>query len=46
MKIHDFEYASDLSQIVNETLPALQELKNKGKVKYIGINSYVTEKLK
>ena len=46
LKVHDFEYITDLNQIVNETLPALKELKEKGKVKYIGINSYSLEKLK
>ena len=46
IKVHDFEYASDLMQIVNETLPALKELQEKGKVRYIGINTYSLEKLK
>ncbi|CAF0745779.1 unnamed protein product [Brachionus calyciflorus] len=46
IQIHDFEFAEDISQIVNETLPALNELRNQGKVRYIGINSYSLEKLK
>ncbi|KAI4296489.1 hypothetical protein L6164_036442 [Bauhinia variegata] len=33
---HDIEFGS-LDQIVNETLPALQKLKNAGKCRYIGI---------
>jgi aryl-alcohol dehydrogenase-like predicted oxidoreductase len=46
IQVHDFEFAYDLNQIANETLPALKELKDKGKIKYIGINSYSLEKLK
>jgi len=46
IKVHDFEFADDLSQIVNETLPALNELRTQGKVKYIGLNSYLIEKIK
>lgn len=44
--MHDFEFALDINQIVNETLPALAEMKKQGKVRYIGINSYLTEKLR
>ena len=44
-KVHDFEFADNLSQIVNETLPALNELKTQGKVRYIGLNSYLIEKI-
>ena len=46
IQVHDFEFANDLSQIVNETLPALAQLQKQGKVRYIGINSYSIEKLK
>ena len=31
--------------IVKETLPAMQLLKSQGKIRYIGITSYVLEKL-
>jgi aryl-alcohol dehydrogenase-like predicted oxidoreductase len=46
IQVHDFEFAADLDIIVNETLPALDDLKKQGKLKYIGINSYSIEKLK
>ena len=35
-RCHDIEYG-DLDQIVNETLPALQRLKEQGIVRHIGI---------
>ncbi|RNA06535.1 L-galactose dehydrogenase-like [Brachionus plicatilis] len=46
IQIHDFEFADDIQQIVTETLPALDQLRIQGKVRYIGINSYLMEKLK
>ena len=39
MLCHDIEYV-DLDQIVNETLPALQKIKDSGKVRFIGISGY------
>lgn len=36
---HDIEYG-DLSQIVNETLPAVREIQAQGKVKWVGISGY------
>jgi aryl-alcohol dehydrogenase-like predicted oxidoreductase len=36
---HDIEFV-DLSQIVNETLPALRKIQQQGKVKYVGISGY------
>ncbi|XP_052192030.1 L-galactose dehydrogenase [Diospyros lotus] len=36
LQCHDIEFGS-LDQIVNETLPALQKLKDSGKVRFIGI---------
>lgn len=36
IQCHDIEFA-DLSQIVNETLPALHQLKAAGKVRHVGI---------
>ncbi|XP_020100367.1 L-galactose dehydrogenase [Ananas comosus] len=34
---HDIEFAPSLDQIVNETIPALQKIKEKGKARFIGI---------
>jgi aryl-alcohol dehydrogenase-like predicted oxidoreductase len=36
---HDIEFV-DMSQIVNETLPALRKIQQQGKVKYLGISGY------
>ena len=40
LQIHDIEFASSLDLIVNETLPALAELQNKGFCHFIGITGY------
>lgn len=40
IQVHDMEFASSLDVIINETLPALQKMKDKGKVKFIGITGY------
>lgn len=37
LQLHDIEFSSSLGLIVEEALPALQELKDAGKVKAIGI---------
>ncbi len=36
---HDIEYG-DIQQVIDETLPALLRLKEKGKVRYVGISGY------
>src|SRR4051794_9281086 len=36
---HDIEFV-EMSQIVNETLPALRKLRDQGKVRFIGISGY------
>ena len=36
---HDIEFV-DMSQIVNETLPALRKIQQQGKAKYVGISGY------
>jgi L-galactose dehydrogenase len=38
INVHDIEF-SDLDQVVNETLPSLAELRNKGIVKHVGITN-------
>lgn len=45
INVHDIEFA-DLTQIVNETLPALTELKDKGVVGHVGITDLQLENLK
>ena len=37
---HDIEFATNLDEIINETLPILAELKKEGKIKKIGISGY------
>lgn len=39
---HDVEFGN-LDQIINETLPALQEIKDSGKARYIGFSCYPIE---
>lgn len=36
---HDIEFV-DMAQVVNETLPALQTLKQQGKVRFVGVSGY------
>lgn len=45
INVHDVEFA-DLNQIVNETLPALVELRRKGVVRHVGITDLQPENLK
>lgn len=44
INVHDIEF-SDLHQVVNETLPALTELKKKGVVGHVGITDLQLENL-
>ena len=37
------EFAPDLKIVINETLPALQKIKDQGKARYIGITGYPLE---
>jgi aryl-alcohol dehydrogenase-like predicted oxidoreductase len=39
MLCHDIEFV-EMSQVVNETLPALEKIKAEGKVRFIGISGY------
>lgn len=43
IQIHDMEFAPNLDIILNETLPALQKVKDSGKAKFIGITGYPLE---
>ncbi|MDR3366488.1 MAG: aldo/keto reductase [Prevotellaceae bacterium] len=45
INVHDVEFA-DLNQVVNETLPALQELKRQGTAKHVGITDLQLNNLK
>ena len=45
INVHDVEF-SDMNQVVNETLPALVELKEKGLVGHVGITDLQLENLK
>ena len=45
INVHDVEF-SDMNQVVNETLPALVELRDKGIVKHVGITDLQLENLK
>ncbi|CAG7704509.1 unnamed protein product [Allacma fusca] len=46
IQIHDIEFALDPSQIVRETLPALESVVRAGKAKFIGITTYDVNCLK
>lgn len=45
-KIHDVEFCHSLDQIVQHSIPELQELRKDGKIKYIGITGYSIQVLK
>lgn len=45
INVHDVEFA-DLNQVINETLPALVELREKGIVSHVGITDLQLENLK
>ena len=38
-RLHDVEFG-DVQQIIHETLPALRQLQQQGKARYIGITGY------
>ena len=46
LKVHDVEYCYDIDIIINQTLPALDLLRQQNKVKYIGITGYPIHILK
>lgn len=46
IQVHDVEFSESMSQLINHTLPALQELKRQGKARYVGITGYTLQILK
>lgn len=46
IQVHDLEFALDLDQVINETLPTLQKIVKQGKARYIGITGYPLSALK
>ena len=46
LQVHDVEFAPSVDTIINETLPALQKLKDAGKCRFIGITGYPISVLK
>ncbi|XP_011663121.1 L-galactose dehydrogenase [Strongylocentrotus purpuratus] len=40
IQVHDVEFAENVEIILNETLPALQKIKEAGKARFIGITGY------
>jgi len=46
IQVHDMEFAPTLQKVIDETLPALQKMKDSGKVKHIGITGYPLENFK
>lgn len=45
-QIHDIEFAENPEEIINGTLRACEELRNSGKIRFIGINGYPLQALK
>ena len=46
VQVHDMEFVSDPKIIMNETLPALQKVKDAKKARYIGITGYPMDNFK
>lgn len=46
MKVHDCEFAPSVDIIVNETLPALEQVVKSGKARFIGITGFSIKVLK
>lgn len=45
-QIHDVEFAANLDEVINETLPALEQVVKQGKARYIGVTGYPLDILK
>jgi len=46
IQVHDMEFAPSLDIVINETLPALEKVRQAGKAKFIGITGYPLENFK
>ena len=46
LQIHDIEFAKSIDVIVNETLPALEKVRQAGKARFIGITGYPLDVLR
>ena len=46
LQIHDIEFSPSLDIIINETLPAMEKLRQRGLCRFIGITGYPIEPLK
>lgn len=44
--MHDVEFAESLDPVINEALPALEELRKEGKIRFIGVTGYPLNVLK
>ncbi|XP_047736057.1 L-galactose dehydrogenase [Hyalella azteca] len=45
IQVHDVEFADDINQVILETLPALEKVRQQGKARFIGITSYCPDVL-
>jgi len=46
IQVHDVDFDPTLDIVINETLPALQKVKDAGKARFIGITGYPLSKIK
>ena len=46
IQVHDVEFSLSLKQILHETLPALEKMREKGRCRHIGITGYPLSPLK
>lgn len=44
--MHDVEFSETLDPVINEALPALEELRTEGKIRFIGVTGYPLNVLK
>ena len=46
VQVHDVEFAANTDVIVNQTLPALDQFRKAGKIRYVGVTGYSLKALK